>query len=279
MNLENNLREKRNLKKDYYLKGKIHLLHKLPILRKWIQKSPAFSSSKYAHIRENIPKISADELAEITSKGGKIYIFGLPKSGNVWLTNLITDVLGLEKDMVRFTHGGFSTNHFYNKNIFRGVCLTRDTRSIMVSLFHWSSTKGGRDKTCIFNDIEQFYFDYFISYTKFFNTWDQFEERLVGWGIPLIKYEKLRENPIDELERLFKRWRIIVSRDEIIRSVERNSIKNYQSGRVDVKREYIYSTHFSRGGEDHLDEIPGNVLSDMNQRYGEKLRRWGYKID
>lgn len=279
MILENNLREKRNLKKDNYLRRMIYLLDKLPILRKWIQKSPAFSSTKYAHIRENIPKISMDELDEITKKGAKIYIFGLPKSGNVWLTNLITDVLGVEKDVVIFTHGGFSKNHFFNKNIFRGVCLTRDTRSVMASLYHWSSTKGSRDKTCIFNDIEQFYFDYFISYTKFFNTWDQFEERLVGWGIPLIKYEKLRENPIDELERLFKRWGIIVSRDEITMSVERNSIKNYQSGKVDVTKEHIYSTHFSRGGVDHLDEIPDKVLSDINQRYGEKLRRWGYKID
>ncbi len=282
MKLEDVAKEREYLAKEHRLQKRVVLRNKWPIIDRLSPRSPAFSSVKYQINREDTPLMDINEFQHIMGRNGRrICVYGLSKSGNVWLMNLITDALGLGNRTVMFTHRGFQASDYFNNNIIKGVCLMRDMRDIFVSLFHFSSTIGMRDDTCIFDDIERFYFEYFISYTRtdLYGGWEQHAERYVGWGLPLVKYEKLWDDPQRELGRLFKRWHLSVPSEMIEKSIEKNSLEKYKSGATDVTEKHIHTTHFRKGGHGgYINEIPPNVIADINTRFGRYLERWGYTL-
>ena len=219
---------------------------------------------------------------------GMFLIAGLPKSGNVWLTSLVANCLDLPvtvqdgQSSVSYTHKGLTSEVLHDPKILRGVVLVRDLRDIIVSLYHWLGTedylsyfKHGPHQ--IFGDLESMYIEYFLRRFSHIPI-DTLVDDYVKLGWPVIKYENLWDNAMRELTRLFAVWQIEVSEEKIARAVEQNSIKvlrnSQQSATIDssIKRD-----HFRAGGYGQFrNEIPEHILSDIERRYGNYLRSWGY---
>jgi len=222
------------------------------------------------------------ELEQLRKSPDSIIVFGLPRSGNMWLSNLLSTCLALPfQERVEICHDAFDEIPFrYCWDIARAVYMMRDLRDLIVSFYHYSKTESWEDGICVFDDIESFYFEYFTKLVMHYGPWCKWEDHpndFVGWGVPVVKYERLYDNPAAELARLFQRWNIPVAKDAIQRSVERNSFENFKSGNVSV--EGVRKSHFRRGGYGHYrEELPGSVVSDINTRFGDYLMRWGYQI-
>jgi len=109
------------------------------------------------------------------SKNRKIIVIGLPKSGNNWLRFLLADCLDMKvvrawddigKSGVTGTHERISPSLMFRNDLVFAVYILRDIRDIVVSYYHYSQTdyfKKEIDSECFFEDIESFYFEYFLS--------------------------------------------------------------------------------------------------------------------
>lgn len=220
---------------------------------------------------------------------GYFLVAGFPKSGNVWLTSMIAECLNLPvgKDKkgckVYYVHSPLNDKTLYDPLLYRGVALVRDLRDIIVSLFHWLKTDGYKNyhkhgPHQVFDDVETMYIEFFLR--RFVQM--RPEAMLDGYvarGWPLIKYERLWDNPRRELERLFEIWGIDVGPDVIERAVERNRIDRLQKegGALEV---YIERDHFRKGGYDqYRKEIPKHIVEDIEDRFGDYLRSWGYSTE
>ena len=165
-------------------------------------------------------------------------------------------------------------------DLLHGVYLMRDVRDIVVSLFHYVHTDDYRTNTdpslASYDDIEAFYFEAFLSYFVRHHDWFVHAERWVAIGFPLVRYEGLWENPRGELERLFARWGLEVKADSIEKAVARNAISRMQKIKG-LSPAGVSAAHYRRGGcGGYLEEFPPRVLADMDRRFGDLLRRWGY---
>ena len=161
----------------------------------------------------------------------------------------------------------------------------RDVRDIVVSLFHYVHTADYRTNTdpslASYDDVEAFYFEAFLSYFVPHHDWFAHAERWVQIGFPLIRYEALWRNPRSELERLFGRWGLDVKTESIERAVER-AVERNAIGRMQKMKGLsptgVSAAHYRRGGYGgYLQELPPRVLADMDRRFGDLLRRWGYE--
>ena len=225
---------------------------------------------------------------EFRSAGGEFIIAGLPKSGNVWLTSLVASALGLPvspKDgwsSVSYTHKALNKELLIDPLVFRGVVLVRDLRDVLVSLFYWLKTedyltyyKHGPHQ--IFYDIESMYIEYFIR--RFCNIpIDSLVDDYVKYGWPVIKYERLCDDAFKELKRLFAIWQIEVADEMILGAVKNNDINVLRSAdntsTIDATIKY---DHFRSGGYgQYKHELPEHICFDLERRYGDYLRSWGY---
>ncbi len=218
-------------------------------------------------------------------KDGKILIYGLPRHGNHWVTNLVADALGVSfADKVTFTHNSLKAENIMDKSIKRALCLMRDIRDVIVSLYHFLPKEPSWQSSHLtqYDDIEQFYFDIFVNVyitLPHWKDWLTYCEDLANAGVPILHYERLFDNPTGELNRIFRSWKIDVLPDSIEESVKKNTISIYQRGQKESLAGKALG-HFSQGGGHGKfhQELPPIVLEDVNRRYGEYLRRWGYKV-
>lgn len=219
---------------------------------------------------------------------GYFLVAGYPKSGNVWLTSIIAECLCLpvgenvQSCRVYYVHKALNEKFLYDPNLLRGVALVRDLRDIIVSLFHWLKTDGYKNyhkhgPHQIFYDIESMYIEFFLRRFSQLSI-ETMIEGYVKRGWPLIKYEKLWDYPEQEIGRLFKIWGIPVEDHVIKEAVEKNKIDNLKrSG--GVLETYIERDHFRKGGYgQYKSEIPAHILTDIEIRYGDYLKSWGYVV-
>ena len=112
------------------------------------------------------------KLADV--RAAKIVIFGIPKSGNVWLQSLLCDALGLtpvdpmaQPDVsgVGMTHLPFCPAVADREDFLHGVCLVRDPRDALTSLYHASKTAQFRTARPEFHyeDWDEFYYEWYLS--------------------------------------------------------------------------------------------------------------------
>jgi len=223
------------------------------------------------------------------SAGGKFIIAGLPKSGNVWLTSLVASALDLPvspqegKSLVTYVHKALTQELFADPLVFRGVVIVRDLRDILVSLFYWLKTedylsyyKHGPHQ--IFYDFETMYIEYFIRrfcHIPIASLVDDY----VKYGWPVIKYERLCDDTHKELKRLFEIWRIDVADEKILDALKRNEIgvlrRASSAATVDKS---IKPDHFRSGGYgQYKHELPKHICLDLERRFGDYLRSWGYQ--
>lgn len=220
---------------------------------------------------------------------GYFLVAGFPKSGNVWLTSLIANCLEIPVEhkaghaRAFYVHKQLTKQTLFDPKLFRGVALVRDLRDVIVSLYHWLNTDGYRNyykhgPHQIFLDIETMYVEFFLRRFAQLPLQTMVEE-YVRRGWPLVKYERLWDNTEVELERLFRIWGISVSKDLISSAVKRNSIDELKKGGGTLES-YVERDHFRKGGYgQYKTELPNHVLRDIEYRFGDYLRSWGYETN
>lgn len=220
--------------------------------------------------------------------GCSFLIAAFPKSGNVWLTSLIAGCLDMPaegtpgKCFVHHTHTALNDKLLFDKKLLRGVVLIRDVRDIVVSLFHFMKTdffKRVQGPHHIYDDIDDMYTHYFIRFfADNFLPLKDLPEGYIKYGWPVIKYEKLYDHPEKELKRLFKIWEIDVDEKKISEVIKANTISSLRKGGGTINPK-IESTHFRKGGYgNYKNELPEPILRDIEYRFGDYLRSWGYEI-
>jgi len=216
-----------------------------------------------------------------------IFYVGFPKSGNVWLTSLIANVLELPVEKrnnfsrVYYVHKSLNKKFLHDPKLYRGVVLVRDLRDVIVSLYYWLKTEGYKNyykhgPHQIFNDLETMYIEFFLRRFAQLPVETMIED-YVRRGWPVVKYERLWDQTEVELQRLFEIWGIAVEAEKIKNAVESNRIEKLKK-KGGVLESYIERDHFRKGGYgQYKTEILPHILKDIETRYGDYLRSWGYE--
>ena len=218
----------------------------------------------------------------------KIVVFGLPKSGNVWLVSLLSDYTGLTPidpftDVatrgVGMCHLPYSEEIASRADFIHGVYLVRDLRDVIVSYF-WNTQTEWFQKTLPsfhYPTIEQFYYEWFLPRVVPFHRILTHAEEFTIRGVPPVLYERLYDDPLGEFSRLIKRLGLHFDPDRVAEVVERNTIDRLRTSgkQLDV---FVPVTHFRKGGYgNYRQELPPKIIAHVNEVFGGILKRWGYE--
>jgi hypothetical protein len=242
-------------------------------------KSVAFTKFPYQTIRELEP---VDVKKINTNKNASIFVFGVPKSGNVWITHLIAEVCNLKPfEQVAFTHLPL-TDHRFDSNLIRAVCIVRDLRDVICSYYRFTKRQGNRDKTtAYFDSISEFYYKYFYFMLKTnFNNIDlMLPDSVLSYGVPVVKYEDLIENPESELIKLFNQWQLTgIDPEKIKSAVEKYTLTKENKPQYQTT-EHIKEDHTKhKENENFRDIMPDSLIKHIEKNFGDHLERWGYLL-
>jgi hypothetical protein len=227
-----------------------------------------------------------------------IFIVGYPKSGNTWMQNLVAGLVygvdpgyapdSLIQDLVPGVHHRayykryispmfFNSHNLPVREYKRVIYLIRDGRDVMVSYFHYNRALRGTE----------------VNFLKMVKEGEglfpcKWHEHVEAWinnpynaEMLLIKYEDLKKDPVNELERLCKftgiiRDKALLNRVAAGTSFERMRLKEVQYG-IDDPR-LPKDKFFTRRGEigSYKDEMPQDVLESFLSEAGRTLRKLGY---
>lgn len=248
--------------------------------RRW--KSPIF----------NHPRSFWDEsygLAMDSHPAGKIVVFGLPKCGNVWLKSLLVDYFGLppveplldvDKPGIGITHRPFDAHVGNRADFLHGVCIIRDLRDAIASFYKYTQTDRFRSARpeFHFDDEHSFYYDWFLSRSVGAHRMLTHSAQYAALGVPIVRYEALRRNGARELERLLLRWGFEPDAERIAAALAANDIDRLRKEGKSLEKE-IAPEHFRRGGIGTFrEELPADIIRDIERRFEPVFRRWGYEL-
>ena len=217
----------------------------------------------------------------------KIVVFGLPKSGNVWLVALLSDYTGLkaidpitdvDAPGVGMCHLPYAEQIARRGDFIHGAYLVRDLRDIIVSYF-WHTQRESWQSTLLsfqYPSIEQFYYEWFLPRVVPFHGVLTHAEEFTNRGVPPILYERLYDDPIGEFGRLIKRLGLPFDQGRVAAVVEQNRIERLRNSgkQLDV---YVPTDHFRKGGYGkYREELPPKIIRHVNEVFGALLTRWGY---
>lgn len=218
---------------------------------------------------------------------GKIAVFGLPKSGNVWLKSLLSDYFSLpginlfsqlEQRGVGVSHQPYSPEIAMRADIVHGVCIIRDIRDVIASFFHYTQTERFRSarKEFHYDDIHTFYFDWFLSIIVPQNRWHTFAEEYARMSVPIIRYERLYDDAVEEIRRLVLHWGLEFDRKRAESVVRQNSLEALKKTGKNFEI-HVEGSHFRKGGYGNFkNELPEYIVDDISERFAEVQKRWGY---
>jgi hypothetical protein len=104
-------------------------------------------------------------------------------------------------------------------------------------------------------------------------------EDYVRRGWPVVTYERLWDQTEVELQRLFEIWHIPIEEEKIKIAVEHNRIDKLKKKGGALEGD-IERDHFRKGGYgQYKSEIAPHILKDIEIRYGDYLRSWGYETN
>jgi len=218
----------------------------------------------------------------------KIVIFGVPKSGNVWLQSLLCESLALrpidpiaQTDVsgVGMTHLPFCAAVADRRDFLHGVCLVRDPRDVLASFYRYSKTAHFRSARPEFHyeDWDEFYYDWYLS--RALPAFDLLghSDTYARLGVPIVRYERLRINPLREVVRLLKRWGLALDEQAVASAVKENEISRLRTNGKSLNIE-VPPSHFGSGTIGNFkSEIPAEILLDFENRFSSLLSRWGYR--
>jgi hypothetical protein len=218
---------------------------------------------------------------------GKIVIFGIPKSGNVWLQSLLCDALALspidpiaqtDASGVGMTHLPFCAAVADREDFIHGVCLVRDPRDVLASFYRYTKTSYFRIARLEFHyeDWNEFYYEWYLSRAVPAFDLAAHSDKYARLGVPVVRYERLRIDPVREVMRLLKRWGLTVDEQAVACAVKENEISRLRvTGKnLNIK---VPPSHFGSGSIGSFkSEIPTEILLDFENRFSSLLSRWGY---
>lgn len=218
---------------------------------------------------------------------GKIIVFGFPKSGNAWLTALLIDYFGMppveplfdvDKSGIGQTHRPFDEHLGNRADFLHGACIVRDLRDVVASYYAYSRTERFRRNRpeFHFDDLRSFYFDWFLSRAAPAHKLMIHSEQFARLGVPIVRYEALRKDTTAELTRLLLRWGFKPDAEKVRHSVNANLIETLRfTGKM--LDNMVAPDHFRRGGiGTYKEELPPDIIADIEDRFARVLRRWGY---
>jgi hypothetical protein len=247
---------------------------------------PSYRAPVFNHDRSYWYRAHGVKLADIVA--AKIVIFGIPKSGNVWLQSLLCDTLGLpavdpvaQTDVsgIGMTHLPFCAAVADRSDFVHGVCLIRDPRDVLLSLYRYSQTQHFRAARPEFHyeNWAEFYYDWFLSRLAPAIDLPRHSDQYARLGVPVIRFESLRADPQREVRRILLRWGLAVDEDAIAAAVIGNDISELrQTGKS--LHVYVPGSHFGAGRVGGFkSDVPHEVLLDFEERFAGLLARWGYQ--
>ena len=218
---------------------------------------------------------------------GKIVVFGLPKAGNVWLVSLLCDYTGLppvhpiedvDRPGVGMCHLTYESFMADRADFLHAVYLVRDIRDIIVSYYHNGQTQWFKDDLPNFHyeTIAEFYFEWFLPRVVTVHQIHTHADAYLSFGVPVIRYERLCEEPERELGRLIKRLGLPYDEERIGQAVANNRIDKLRAEGRMLDR-MVPPSHFRKGGHgSYRTELPDPVLQHATSEFGELIRKWGY---
>jgi hypothetical protein len=218
----------------------------------------------------------------------KIVVFGLPKSGNVWLKSLLADYFRvpginifnqLNEKGVGITHMPFSDGICARDDIIHGACIIRDIRDVISSYYHYSQTERFRSarRDFQYTDIYAFYYDWFLPIVVAQHRVHSFAAEYAELGVPVVRYERLYDDPMDELRKLVLRWGSHFDEAHAHQIVDANSLDNLKKSGKTLEI-HVDKSHFRKGGYgDYKETLPQRIIQDIGDRFGALQKRWGYE--
>ncbi|WP_230281482.1 sulfotransferase domain-containing protein [Croceicoccus sp. Ery15] len=212
----------------------------------------------------------------------------LPKSGSVWLCGMLEHVLDVSgSDRVRISHCADLVFDQNQPNLGGAVSLVRDMRDVVVSWFYdvaASDLRTGFERAR-YPDIASFYFECFVGLIGKSDRY--FSGDLVGWidrncanYCPLIRYEDMVADPQRALTKVLNAWRIRVPEARVAAAVR--AFEPFRLRKAGGPRDGYVGKMYRRG---HLrnpgsgnwqNELPAEVLSDIERRFADYQQRLGY---
>jgi hypothetical protein len=218
----------------------------------------------------------------------KIVIFGIPKSGNVWLQSLLCDTLGLQPvdpvgqtdaSGVGMTHLPFCTAVADREDFLHGVCLVRDPRDVLASFYRYTKTSYFRIARLEFHyeDWDEFYYEWYLPRAAPAFDLLTHSDKYARLGVPVVRYERLRMDPVREVVRLLKRWGLEADEQAVASAVKENEISRLRTTGKNLNIK-VPPSHFGSGSIGSFkSEIPAEILLDFENRFSAVLSRWGYR--
>ncbi len=225
-----------------------------------------------------------------------IFIVGYPKSGNTWFQDLITAVVYgvhpvfappvLAQTLVpdvhkqpyyrRFSTPMFFKSHFRPRPEYRRVVyLVRDGRDVLVSLYHYENAMSrSLDLTDLVRKGHP-------SYGKWQAHVDTWLANPHGAEMLVVKYEDLKQNAVQELERFCSFAGIKRDSAFLEMMVREAAFENMQQREIQSgsgMRAFPRNKLFRRRGivGSHKDEMPAALVDEFMAAAGETLKRCGY---
>jgi Sulfotransferase domain len=160
-----------------------------------------------------------------------------------------------------------------------GVCLVRDPRDVLASFYRYTKTPYFRTARLEFHyeDWDEFYYDWYLS--RALPAFDLLAHSATyaRLGVPVVRYERLRVDPVREVMRLLKRWGLAADEQAVPNAVKENEISRLRMSGKSLNVE-VPPSHFGSGRIGTFkSEIPPEILLDFENRFSSLLSRWGYR--
>jgi hypothetical protein len=212
----------------------------------------------------------------------------MPKSGTVWMTAMLEDLLGVRaQEQITISHVADIEEDWNKENNHGAVTLVRDMRDVVVSWFHHA---GKADLALGFPaprypDVAAFYYEFFIGTifaTKrfYFGDLERWLNLISAHYIPIVRYEDMAADASACLRKVMTFWRVEAS-PEIVHQVVADhafaSMAGTAVGRRGFVGDMVRQGHLRRGRPGGWrDELPEAVAVDIARRFAAYQQRFGY---
>ncbi len=195
-----------------------------------------------------------------------VFVGAYPRSGSTWLRFLLLEVLSgqcAEFDSVNALvpsvgeHRGspallpgsgrlIKTHENYRREYRKAIYLVRDARDVLLSEYAYQKAKGWFE-----SDFDAYLLAFLKGKVNAYGSWQQHvrdwtEAASRGDDVLVLRYERLRQDTVTELERLFRFIAVPVSRQQLEQAVDSNSLERMKA--KEDKSKQLRQDRFVRSG-------------------------------
>lgn len=212
----------------------------------------------------------------------------MPKSGTVWMTAMLEDVLGVRaEEQITVSHVADLEDDWSKENNHGAVTLVRDMRDVVVSWFH-DTTRTDRALGFAaprYPNITAFYHELFVGTLLgtrrfYFGDLERWLNLVSAHYIPIVRYEDMVADTEVCLRKVMTFWRVEVSSDVLRQVVNDHALASMREkigDRSGFVADLVNQGHIRRGRSGSwLEEMPEHIATDINQRFAGYQRRLGY---